>query len=82
MGAINLDKMVEKNRDLLDCDGGGKYWKCVGEEKRNGEVAGVVLIWLENLWYRFVIRTGTKGCSLWPHLYSDTLVPVRDTNRD
>ena len=41
MGAANLDKMVEKNRDLLECVGGGKYWKCVGEEKRKGELARV-----------------------------------------
>ena len=62
MGAANLDKMVEKNRNLLECVGGGKYWKCVGEEKRNGELARVEdFIGLENLWYRFVIRTGTKG---------------------
>src|SRR5664279_1582155 len=39
MGAANLDKMVEKNRDLLE----EKYWKCVGEEERNGEMARVEL---------------------------------------
>jgi len=39
MGAANLDKMVEKNGDLLECVGGGKYWKCVGEEEKNGELA-------------------------------------------
>ena len=41
MGAANLDKMVEKNGDLLKCVGGGKYWKCVGEEEKNGEWLGV-----------------------------------------
>ena len=41
MGAANLVKMVEKNRDLLECVGGGKYWKCVGEEGKNGELARV-----------------------------------------
>ena len=45
--------------------------------KKMERVARVDLTRLENLWYRFVIRTGTKGCSLWPHLCSDTLVPVR-----
>ena len=41
MGAANLDKMVEKNGDLLKCVGGGKYWKCVGEERKNREWLGV-----------------------------------------
>ena len=76
MDAANLDKMVEKNRDLLECVGGEMLEMCWKEEERNGEIerdgsAGGIVIGLENLWYRFLLRTGTK----------DTLVPVRDTNR-
>ena len=63
MGAANLDKMVEKNRDLLECVGGEILEICCREEERNGEIdgSGGIVIGLENLWYRLVARTGTKG---------------------
>ena len=38
MGAANLDKMVEKNRDLLECVGGEILKMCWREEERNGEI--------------------------------------------
>jgi len=64
MGAANLDKMVEKNRDLLECVGGEILEMYVLERRK--EMERWLDIGLENLWYRFVIRTGTKGCSRWP----------------
>ena len=40
MGAANLDKMVEKNRDLLECVGGEILKMCWSrEEERNGELS-------------------------------------------
>ena len=75
MGAANLDKMVEKNRE---CVGGEILKMCWSrEEERNGEIdrarhgSAGGFIGLENLWYRFLLLTGTK----------DPLVPVRITNR-
>ena len=40
MGAANLDKMVEKNRKLLECVGGEILKMCWSrEEERNGEIS-------------------------------------------
>src|SRR5664279_260883 len=72
MGAANLDKMVEKNRDLLECVGGEILEICWRGGKKWRDGSGGIVIGLENL-----IRTGTKGCSRWPHLCSEPLVPVR-----
>jgi len=36
MGAVNLDKMVEKNRDLLECER-CKIFGNVREEKEKGK---------------------------------------------
>lgn len=33
MVAANLNKMVEKNGDLLECERREIFWKCVGDEK-------------------------------------------------
>ena len=33
MVAANLNKMVEKNGDLMECERRDLFWKCVGDEK-------------------------------------------------
>ena len=76
MGAANLDKMVEKNRE---CVGGEILKMCGAERRKEMEISTARALARPaggcykagNLWYRFLLRTGTK----------DPLVPVRDTNR-
>jgi hypothetical protein len=39
MGAVNLDKMVEKNKDLLECERCKiEIWKCERRMRREREV--------------------------------------------
>lgn len=64
MGAANLNKMVEKNRDLLEEENIGNVLEL--EEENIGKSFGWLarvegVIGLETLWYRFMIRTGTNA---------------------